>query len=210
MIEVASALSTAWPSLRVGFLYCQLAGTVDDGRLPALGAGEPDAVAQQNIDSARRLFKACGADPSRYRPSCDALSRRVAGGKPLASVNAVVDIGNCISLRYGVCVGSYDMACLEGPIVCTVGEPQASYQGIADKTIKLGGMPAVRDTQGYFGSLHADSRRTCVGAQSQALLMLFFYASDEVNPLTVQGDASALLHDCYSYSLVACNMGVCQ
>ncbi|WP_406644209.1 phenylalanine--tRNA ligase beta subunit-related protein [Pseudomonas quasicaspiana] len=124
------------------------------------------------------------------------------------SVNPVVDIGNYLSLRYGVCVGSYDANHIHGLVSFGVGDPQAQYLGIANKTIKLKGIPAVRDDLGFFGSLHADSQRTCVGGQTEDMLMLFFYPSELLCPTIVQEQAGALLDEYCSIHIS--DFGVCN
>ena len=59
------------------------------------------------IRSWREAFRATGAKPSEYRPSIEALARRVLRGDPLPSINALVDIGNVISLRHLLPAGAH-------------------------------------------------------------------------------------------------------
>ncbi len=52
------------------------------------------------INSWREAFRSLGIKPSEYRSSIEAMSRRVLRGNELPSINALVDIGNILSLRH--------------------------------------------------------------------------------------------------------------
>ena len=53
---------------------------------------------RSSIAATRAAYKACGKDPSRYRPASEQLSRRVLQGKGLYSVDTLVDLGNLVSI----------------------------------------------------------------------------------------------------------------
>jgi DNA/RNA-binding domain of Phe-tRNA-synthetase-like protein len=55
----------------------------------------------------REAYKAFGAKPSEFRSSVEAMARRVLRGDQLPSINALVDIGNIISLQHLVPVGGH-------------------------------------------------------------------------------------------------------
>jgi len=48
----------------------------------------------------REAFRSMGIKPTEFRPSIDAMARRVMRGDALPTINALVDIGNIVSLRY--------------------------------------------------------------------------------------------------------------
>ncbi len=58
----------------------------------------------------REAFHALGMSPSRYPSSNIALLRRIAKGKGLWRVNPIVDLGNAISIKYGLPLGAHAMA----------------------------------------------------------------------------------------------------
>src|SRR5271170_1281566 len=60
------------------------------------------------VRAVRAMFREWGMDPSKYRPSSEALLRRVVQGKGLYRVSNVVDIGNLGSLETGWPYGCYD------------------------------------------------------------------------------------------------------
>lgn len=115
------------------------------------------------IAGVREAFKTVGKDPSRYRPSSEALTRRVLAGKPLYMVNNVVDCGNLVSLMTGVPVGCYDAAWLKGnELALRVGQPGETYEGIGKGEINLACLPVLADEEGAFGTPFSDSARTAV------------------------------------------------
>ena len=60
------------------------------------------------IQATRDAYRRCGKDPSRYRPSGEALIRRTLQGKPLYQVNTVVDLINLASIAFGYSIGGFD------------------------------------------------------------------------------------------------------
>ena len=66
-------------------------------------------IADPRIASWREAFRSLGIKPSEYRPSIEAMARRVINGNELPSINALVDIGNIISLRRLLPVGGHSL-----------------------------------------------------------------------------------------------------
>ncbi len=64
------------------------------------------------VRAVRAMFREWGMDPSKYRPSSEALLRRVVQGKGLYRVSNVVDIGNLGSIETGWPYGCYDSSCV--------------------------------------------------------------------------------------------------
>ena len=54
-----------------------------------------------SIAATRRVYKACGKDPSRYRPASEQLIRRMLQGKELYQIDTLVDLVNLASIAYG-------------------------------------------------------------------------------------------------------------
>lgn len=54
------------------------------------------------IAALRKLFRAAGCDPTRYRPSSEALLRRLVKGAELPTIHPLVDVNNCLSAELGV------------------------------------------------------------------------------------------------------------
>ena len=66
------------------------------------------------IAATRQVYRACGKDPSRYRPAAEALIRRILQGKQLYQINTLVDLVNLASIRYGYSIGGFDADKFEG------------------------------------------------------------------------------------------------
>lgn len=64
----------------------------------------------------REAYRAFGAKPAKYRPSMEAMARRVLKNQEIPTINALVDIGNVVSLRHLVPSGGHAVDVLEGDI----------------------------------------------------------------------------------------------
>ena len=148
-----------------------------------LGAGPGGALpvgALPVVARTRAAFRALGKDPSRYRPSSEALLRRVAQGKPLFAVNSLVDANNLVSLTSRFPAGAYDLAALRGGIVLRVGRPGESYEAIGRGPFNLENLPLLCDAQGPFGSPTSDSARSMItAATDRTLLVLYALGGDD-------------------------------
>lgn len=122
------------------------------GGLAVRGPGFADALAlqraaEQHVRATRTadglredaLFRAyrdfywkLGIDPTKTRPSGEALNRRVLHGKPLPSVNAFVDAYNAASLATGVPIGAYDADVLEGPLALRLAQRGETFHGLGE------------------------------------------------------------------------------
>jgi DNA/RNA-binding domain of Phe-tRNA-synthetase-like protein len=126
------------------------------------------------IRAVREMFRRWGVDPSKYRPSSEALMRRVVQGKGLYRVSNVVDIGNLGSVETGWPYGCYDFAKLRAPISFRHGLPGEIYEGIGKRAWHLEGRPVLADADGPFGSPISDSNRSMITeAARQALVVIY-------------------------------------
>lgn len=127
---------------------------------------------------ARALYKALGLDPTKTRPSNEALLRRVLKGEALYQVNTLVDALNLCSLRDQLPFGLYDLARLRPPLTLRLGAPGESYEGIRKGPVNVASRPVLVDAEGPFGNPTSDSQRTCVTlATRDALVVLYAPAS---------------------------------
>jgi DNA/RNA-binding domain of Phe-tRNA-synthetase-like protein len=62
----------------------------------------------------RRAFRAFGVDPTAYRSAAEALLRRLTKQGSIPSINALVDIGNLVSIRYALPVAVFDQRAMTG------------------------------------------------------------------------------------------------
>ena len=128
---------------------------------------------QSGIAATRATYKVAGKDPSRYRPACEQLARRVLQGKGLSSVNTLVDIGNLISLHSGYSTAAIDADKLVSEkIVLDFGRQGEPYVGIGRGVLNIENLPAYRDAAGAFATPTSDSERTMVSLETRKLLFI--------------------------------------
>jgi len=72
-------------------------------------------------------------DPTKTRPSGEALRRRIARNGKLPRINNVVDIGNLVSADTMVPIGIYDTARFKYPLVLRLSEGNETFFGIGKK-----------------------------------------------------------------------------
>jgi DNA/RNA-binding domain of Phe-tRNA-synthetase-like protein len=134
-----------------------------------------EALAEaESTRAVRSMFRTWNMDPSKYRPSSEALLRRIVQGKGLYRVSNVVDIGNLISLETGWPLGCYDRTKILPPIVFRHGAAGEHYEGIGKRTWHLEGRPVLADPDGPFGSPISDSTRTMITEGARDVLVAMY------------------------------------
>jgi DNA/RNA-binding domain of Phe-tRNA-synthetase-like protein len=124
--------------------------------------------------AARSLYKALGLDPTKTRPSNEALLRRVLKGESLYVVNTLVDALNLCSLHYQLPFGLYDHARILPPVVLRKGRAGESYEGIRKGAVHVEGRPVLVDAQGPFGNPTSDSARTMITLETRVALVVLY------------------------------------
>jgi DNA/RNA-binding domain of Phe-tRNA-synthetase-like protein len=138
-------------------------------RHPDARSGEVPGAAD-----ARDLYKALGLDPTKVRPSSEALLRRVLKGEALYTVNTLVDALNLCSLRAQLPFGLYDLDRVEPPVVLRRGGPGESYDGIRKGPVNVEGRPVLVDARGPFGNPTSDSARTMITTACRRALVVVY------------------------------------
>jgi DNA/RNA-binding domain of Phe-tRNA-synthetase-like protein len=129
------------------------------------------------LQDARRLYRSVGVDPTRMRPSSEALLRRVLKGQSLYLISNAVDVCNLSSLSFLLPIGLYDLAKIDGDVTLRLGLPGEEYPGIRKSVVHLEGRLGLFDTRGPFGSPTSDSARTCVTSATCSLLAVIMASS---------------------------------
>ena len=125
------------------------------------------------IAATRRIYRACGKDPSRYRPASEALIRRILQGKKLYQIDTLVDLINLASIVYGYSIGGFDADKMVGEqLTLGIGKADEPYEGIGRGVINIEGLPVYRDEIGGVGTPTSDHERTKITAQTTHLLVL--------------------------------------
>ena len=128
----------------------------------------------KTVKYVRRMYGRIGWEPTRYRPSSEALIRRILKGKGLYRINNLVDYGNIASARFHLPMGLYDADKISGTIIMDVGKEEESYRGISNPEIHARGKLILRDDNGIFGNPTADSLRTSITDKTSSALAVFF------------------------------------
>lgn len=164
--------------VRLGVLRCVVGRVRErDASLDAPLAAAEEAVRAGDVagpESVRALYRAFGIDPTRTRPSSEALLRRVRRGEPLPRINTAVDVCNWCSLEAQLPYGLYDADAIEPPVALRQGGPGDHYAGIRKDVVHLDGRPALFDARGPFGNPTSDSARTMTGVGTRAVLAVVF------------------------------------
>jgi DNA/RNA-binding domain of Phe-tRNA-synthetase-like protein len=172
------------PSLRdiIRPVWAEVRPVVVRERAPALDAPLADAAARWRVEmpapdvtaAVRTLYKRIGIDPTKTRPSSEALLRRVRKGDPLPRINSLVDVINWCSVETQLPYGLYDLDRIEGAIEVRLGREGESYPGIRKDVVHVAGRLVLADALGPFGNPTSDSLRTCVTTATRAALIVIF------------------------------------
>jgi DNA/RNA-binding domain of Phe-tRNA-synthetase-like protein len=146
-----------------------------DGPLGDAAAAQRSALESDDVTTAvRTMYKRVGLDPTKTRPSSEALLRRVRKGGDLPRINSLVDVINWCSLETRVPFGLYDLALIEGDVTLRLGRDDEAYAGIRKDTVHVAGRLTLADAAGPFGNPTSDSARTMVTpATTRALVVIF-------------------------------------
>lgn len=125
------------------------------------------------IEATRRVYRACGKDPSRYRPAAEALIRRMLQGKQLYQIDTLVDLINLASIAYGYSIGGFDADKFVGDtLTLGIGREGEPYEGIGRGMLNIAGLPVYRDAIGGVGTPTSDNERTKITIGTQRVLVL--------------------------------------
>lgn len=126
-----------------------------------------------SIEATRRVYRACGKDPSRYRPASEALIRRMLQGKELYQRDTLVDLINLASIAFGYSIGGFDADRFVGDtLTLGVGRHDEPYEGIGRGMINIEGLPVYRDAEGGVGTPTSDHERTKIQMSTTRLVVL--------------------------------------
>lgn len=125
------------------------------------------------IEATRRVYRACGKDPSRYRPAAEALIRRMLQGKELYQIDTLVDLINLASIAFGYSIGGFDADKFVGDtLTLGIGREGEPYEGIGRGMLNIAGLPVYRDAEGGVGTPTSDNERTKIELSTRHVLVL--------------------------------------
>lgn len=214
-ITVSEEIKEKWPRYRGAAVYATVKNTAYNEGLWAeiaqftehLRATETteSIKLQQAITATRDAYRACGKDPSRYRPSAEALRRRLLRGMELYQIDTLVDLINLVSLRTGYSIGGFDADKIEGKELCLgIGKHDESFEGIGRGPLNIEYMPVIRDAIGGIGTPTSDHERTKMDINTCHILAIINgYSGNE--GLQEAADMTVKLLACYA-SAIKCKV----
>jgi DNA/RNA-binding domain of Phe-tRNA-synthetase-like protein len=168
--------------VRPGVLWLEGASIVERERRLDAPLAALEAAMRMNPPSetgaVRTMYKRVGLDPTRTRPSSEALLRRVRRGDPLPRINAMVDVCNWCSLEFQLPYGLYDAARIAGDVELRLGRDGESYPGIRKDDVHVAHRITLADASGPFGNPTSDSTRTMVTTGTRRALVVVFAPND--------------------------------
>lgn len=182
-VSISDEIQKICPDLYILVIACDVKNTISDEQLWKEITEEEMAVRAsmkleeinkwQPIFATRQAYKRLGKDPNRYRPSAEALRRRILRELPLYKVDTLVDLINLLSIRSGYSIGGFDASKIIGnELVLGVGREGENYQGIGRGDLNIAGLPVYRDAQGGIGTPTSDEERTKINLDTSRLLMI--------------------------------------
>jgi DNA/RNA-binding domain of Phe-tRNA-synthetase-like protein len=182
-IIVSDEIKKACPEFRGVAIYAEVKNTPhDDGLWNEINLFSEELVKNcilediknvRTIHATREAYKRCGKDPNRYRPSAEALRRRLLRGIDLYQIDTLVDIINLVSLRTGYSIGGFDADKIQGTdIVLGIGKEGEPFEGIGRGILNIEGLPVYRDRLGGIGTPTSDHERTKMSLSTTHILAL--------------------------------------
>ena len=181
-VSISEEIAKACPDLHVAVVECDVVNTVSDEQLwKEITEMEThirttckleDINKFPPIQATRQAYKRLGKDPNRYRPSAEALRRRILRELPLYKIDTLVDIINLLSIQSGYSIGGFDAGKIDGDLVLGVGREGEIYHGVGRGELNIAGLPVYRDNQGGVGTPTSDEERTKIDMNTGKLLMI--------------------------------------
>lgn len=182
-ISLSEEIIKECPDLHLVALSCQLKNTQSDDNLWEQIAAIEEKIRTEikleeinkfpPIFATRQAYKRLGKDPNRYRPSSEALRRRILRGLPLYRIDTLVDIVNLVSIQSGFSIGGFDLDKIEGDeLILGVGREGEIYRGIGRGELNIEGLPVYRDKKGGVGTPTSDEERTKIDIHTTHFLMI--------------------------------------
>ena len=133
------------------------------------------------IAATRQAYKALGKEPNRYRPSSEALCRRLVKGMELYRTSTLIDLINLLSVRSGYSIGGFDADKIEGGTLrLGAGREGEKFEAIGRGLLNIAHLPIYRDAVGGIGTPTSDEERTKLGDNTCHLLMCINIYGEEL------------------------------
>ncbi|MDW7679583.1 MAG: phenylalanine--tRNA ligase beta subunit-related protein [bacterium] len=166
-------------NVKVESSIAELNSQIDDLATQLQSKFPTPAAANTLFSDMRHIYRQLGIDPTKTRPSSEALIRRALQRKTIYLINSIVDICNYCSIYFGLSIGLYDVDKICGEkIEIRLGQNGEGYAGIGKQYVNLEARIALVDRQGPFGNPSSDSDRTKITLESKRVMFIIFAPFD--------------------------------
>lgn len=180
-VEITPDLGEKCPNMVLGNILCVVKNTPFDEKLweeikqvnkyISVNYNLSTIKEQLNISKTREIYRLCGKNPHRYRPSSESLYRRIVKGNRLYQINTIVDLINLFSLQSGYSIGAFDADKITGNIKAGVGRENEEFVGIGRGQLNIQGMPVIRDEKGGVGTPTSDHERSAISKETKRVFI---------------------------------------
>lgn len=196
-LNIENIIRKEFPTLRIATIECEITNSEQSVELwEEIKTFTDQFISKyklediKNIDAikaTRQAYKTLGKDPNRYRPSAEALCRRLVRGLPLYRINTAVDLINLISLKTGYSIGGFDADIIKGNLSLGVGKENESFEAIGRGLLNIQNLPVYRDSLGGIGTPTSDEERTKISVNTTHLMMIInAYSGEKDLPETIE------------------------
>jgi len=182
-ITISDSIRTKFPELRIGTLMCEVQNSETSdalwNELELVCTDIKNTFLLEEINkrptilATRKAYKVLGKDPNRYRPSAEALCRRILRDIPIYRLSTLVDIINIVSIKTGFSIGGFDSEKIVGDIELGVGNSNDVFEAIGRGLLNIDGLPVYRDAIGGVGTPTSDNERTKITSETKRILLIF-------------------------------------
>jgi len=181
-IEISNRIKQACPHLVLAIITCEVTNSEtsvalwgeleDEIQLFRETYALEDINKRPTIAATRSIYKLLGKDPNRYRPSAEALCRRIIRDIPIYKVSTLVDIINLVSIRSGFSIGGFDANLIQGDVKLDAGTASDDFEAIGRGKLNVEGLPLYKDEIGGIGTPTSDNERTKLSPDTTQLLVV--------------------------------------
>lgn len=170
-IQIDPRIIQTCPDIAIGMVNASVVNSHTSDNLWAEIEREAEAIKMEYellainqrpaIAATRRLYKALGKDPGRYRVASEQLCRRIIKGLGLYRLTTLIDVVNLVSIKSGYAISGLDADKIVGDtLTMGVGKAGEMYNGIGRGQLNIEGLPVYRDAIGGVATPTSDEERT--------------------------------------------------
>jgi len=182
-VQISSSIASLLPHVVIGLLQCKVSNTsyndelwtdIEDYSKQFKQTYQlADINQRETIAATREAYRKTGKEPNRYRPSAEALCRRLVKGESLYRISTIVDCINLISVKTGYSIGGFDRDSIIGnSLELGIGQAGEEFYAIGRGLLNIEVLPVYRDEKGPIGTPTSDHERTKISLNTHHLVLI--------------------------------------